>query len=495
MEKKVKLSQSEIDGVQYRRAKLWQIILISCNAFVGMSVYSLIGLASYAASLGFGITTAVVGVVLTWTRILDGITDPMLAFIYDRVNTRFGKIRILLITGYIIEAAALMAMFVWGTEKGLGIAGFTIFYIIYVIGYTIANMTALTISPLISNDPRQRPTIGVWSTALNYLVPMVLSIILNSVMLPQFGGNYTLEFLAAACRLCLVVAGIGIILVCIGVTPYDKPENFQSLDKKESSLKIKDMIEIVKHNRPLQCYIISNASDKIAQQTTSQSVIVTMLNGILIGNMGLATILSVIGMLPSILFAVAGAKYAGKFGSQTTIVTWTRICIVISVIMWGFMIVIDPKQIAVPGICMVLYVIFTLLKNGANMCVTTAGSAFMCDIIDYEQDRSGRYVPAVITGVYGFIDKIVSSFSALIATGTVALIGYTSTMPQPTDTATPKIFWATTIITFGFPILGWFCTLIAMKFCHLTKEDMVEVQKRIAARKAEAELQMEETIL
>ena len=65
------------------------------------------------------------------------------------------------------------------------------------------------------------------------------------------------------------------------------------------------MAEILKHNRPLQCYIISSVSDKIAQQTTSQAVIVTMMNGILIGNMGLATILSVIGMLPSILFAVA----------------------------------------------------------------------------------------------------------------------------------------------------------------------------------------------
>ena len=49
-----KLSASEIDGVQYRRAKLWQIILCACNALVGMSVYSLIGMASYTASIGFG---------------------------------------------------------------------------------------------------------------------------------------------------------------------------------------------------------------------------------------------------------------------------------------------------------------------------------------------------------------------------------------------------------------------------------------------------------
>ena len=35
MRKEKKLTQSEIDGVQYRRAKLWQIILYSCNAMVG----------------------------------------------------------------------------------------------------------------------------------------------------------------------------------------------------------------------------------------------------------------------------------------------------------------------------------------------------------------------------------------------------------------------------------------------------------------------------
>ena len=83
---KEKRTQSEIDGVQYRRAKLWQIILISCNSLVGMSVYSLIGYASYSANIGYGIATAMVGVILTCTRILDGVTDPMLAFVYDRVE-------------------------------------------------------------------------------------------------------------------------------------------------------------------------------------------------------------------------------------------------------------------------------------------------------------------------------------------------------------------------------------------------------------------------
>ena len=119
MAKEKKLTQSEIDGVQYRRAKLWQIILYACNAFVGMSIYSLIGMASYTASIGFGITTAAVGAILTGTRVLDAVTDPMLAFIYDKVNTKFGKIRILLVIGFAIEAVALLAMYSWAAGKGL----------------------------------------------------------------------------------------------------------------------------------------------------------------------------------------------------------------------------------------------------------------------------------------------------------------------------------------------------------------------------------------
>lgn len=201
-----KPTASEIDGVVYRRAKLWQVILYACNGLVGMSVYSLINLASYSASIGYGVSTIVIGYILTCTRILDGVTDPLLAFIYDRVNTRFGKLRILLVSGYLIEAFALLCMFSLFSSKGFGWITFTILYVVYVIGYTVTNMTAQTIPAIMSNDPKQRPTIGVWTTAFNYLVPMVMMMILNMVLLPKFGGEYNQAFLTAACIVCLVMA-------------------------------------------------------------------------------------------------------------------------------------------------------------------------------------------------------------------------------------------------------------------------------------------------
>ena len=486
MARQQKLTQSEIDGVQYRKAKLWQIILYACNGLVGMSVYSLIGMASYSASIGYGISSIVVGYILTATRILDGITDPLLAFLYDKVNTRFGKLRVLMVSGFAIEALALLCMFSFCSSKGFGWVMFTFLYIVYVIGYTITNMTAQTIPAIMTNDPKQRPAIGVWTTVFNYLVPMIMMMVLNMVLLPMFGGDYNQPFLSAAVFVTVAIGAVGTALVCIGVSEFDKPENFIGTGKKREPLKIRDMWNVLRYNRPLQCYIISGTSDKIASQTASQAIINTMLFGILIGDMGISTILMVIGMIPSILFAMVGAKYAGKHGSKNTIVTWTFVSMIISIVTVVFFVLIEPRNIAHMGPEMIGYVLLTLAQNGSNMCITTANTAFVADIIDYELDRSGKYIPAVVTGTHSLIDKIVSSFGALIATGAVALIGYTSTLPQPTDASTPAIFWMTMAIKYGLPVLGWACTLAAMRFCRLDKAEMVAVQKRIADKKAAA---------
>ena len=55
------------------------------------------------------------------------------------------------------------------------------------------------------------------------------------------------------------------------------------------------------------------------------------------------------------------------------------------------------------------------------------------DVIDYELDRSGKYLPATVTATYNIVDQIISSLGATLALGAVALIGFTTVMPQPTD--------------------------------------------------------------
>ncbi len=60
-------------------------------------------------------------------------------------------------------------------------------------------------------------------------------------------------------------------------------------------------------------------------------------------------------------------------------------------------------------------------------------------------------------------------------------------MPQPTDPKTMLVLIMGVFLVYVVPILGWVCTLVAMKFTPLSKKKMVEVQKKIAEMKEKSE--------
>ena len=486
---KDKRTMSEIDGVQYRRVPTWQIAFAQLQGGSAMAFYVLMGMMTYLGSEGYGIATAVVGVLLTGSRIFDGIIDPFLAVWIDKLNTKHGKLRFLLGLGFVIRAIAVLLLFNVFSNGKFGIVVFLILYLVNIVGNSIYDIAGNMIGAVITNDPKQRPTVSVWSTVYNYMFPMTFTVVSTMLILPKFNNEYTVAYLSTISVLYIAIAAVLTLVSFIGLTPVDKPENFEGItaSSDEDEVSMKDMWKFLKENKEFRMYLISGVSDKLAQNVNSQSIITTMLFGILIGNIQFGTMLTIISMVPSMIFAVFGAKYAGKHGSKKAMVTWTWACIIIAAISIVFCAVIDMSLISSNTVFMVIFFVLLLLGNGSKMCVTTAGSAMRADVVDYELDRAGKYLPGIVTATYNFVDQLVSSFGATIATVCVALIGYTTTMPQPTDAATPAIKVMSLALYFGLPILGWICTIVAMKGYTLTKEEMVNVQKRIAKKKDAAQ--------
>lgn len=487
-----KMSQSELDGVQYRRVPTWQIAVSQLQGGCAMAFYVLVGMASYLGDVGYGIATAVVGVILSATRIFDGLIDPFLAVWIDKFNSKFGKLRIMLLLGYAIRALACLMLFVWFSGKTKSVVLFIALYCLNIVGNSIFDIVGNMIPSVMTNDPKQRPTVQVWSTVYNYMFPIALNLVATGVLLPKFGGEYNVAFLAAMCWVTVIFGLVMTLIACIGLTSVDKPENFAGVaaESEEDSVSTKDMLKFLKENKPFRLYIYSAISDKLAQNVNSQSVVTTMMFGILIGNILFGTILTVISMLPSIIFAIFGAKYAGKHGSKKATVTWTWVCMVIAVLSSAYCACIDMTKINILGeggsiVIAAVFLLLLLAGNGAKMCVTTANGSMRADIVDFELDRSGKYLPAVVTATYNFIDQLVTSLGATIATLSVALIGYTDSLPQPNDAPTTAIKVLSLSLYFGLPMLGWICTIFAMKGYHLDKDEMIAVQKRIAQKKAE----------
>lgn len=492
MGKRDKKTVSEQDGIQYRRAKTWQIALAMLYGAGQMCFYMLMTYATYIGNSNFGILIGVTGIIITASRIFDGITDPLCAYIIDRFHCRFGKIRIFVMAGWAIMALATTAMCNWGAGRLSGISGlifFIVCYMIYIIGYTVEGVSASMMGPIMTNDPRQRPTLSVWQTIYSYLAPMVIMIIFMVGVLPRYHSEISTPSLAAMNISVVVISFLFFLLACIGITPYDKQENFVgvSLDKKEQEQpSFKDMLALLRENKELQRYMIAACSDKLAQTVGSATVISTMLYGIMIGNLSLSTTISTVAMLPSIIFVIVGARIAGKQGNKKAMVDWTWICMIINIIFAAFLLFTDTTQITVAFLPTAIFFLLQFANNATKMVVSTATNALRMDIVDYELYRSGKYMPASVAATYSFIDKLISSFGATIATFMIGLIGYTTTAPQQGDPLTLGVRVMTVLLLCGLPVIGWVCTIVGMKNSELTREKMVEVQKAIADKKAVA---------
>ncbi|MGF3056452.1 MFS transporter [Microbacterium sp. YY-01] len=489
MARNPKLSASDVDGVAYRRARTWEIAFSQLNNGSAMIFYVLVGLMSYLQNAGYGIAVAVAGVILTVTRVFDGLIDPIIGVVIEKVRFRFGKLRFFMLTGWAIRSLAILMLFVWGSSTGLGVVFFIAMYLVYIIGSSLNDIAGQMSAPVLTNDPRQRPTVQVWATVYAYLIPSIFTIISTVVFLPRHGNEFTVAMLSETAITYVACSFIFQILACIGVARVDKPESFVHLSatKADAEVSVRDMWNVLVHNGEFLRYLISGASDKLAQVVKSQAVIGTLMWGILLGNMQLGTVLSMVAILPGIVFAIFGARYTGKHGSKAATVTWTWICIILAIALAAFCLVVDMRSVLGSLPLTIVFFVVYLLLNGASMVVTVAAGAMRADVIDYELDRSGKFLPATVTATYNFVDQIISSLGSTLALGAVALIGFSAVMPQPTDNPNTAILLMTMLLFFGLPILGWVCTLIAMHGYKLNRVEMIEVQKRVASRKAELE--------
>ena len=100
-------NESEI----YNRAKIWQIGLFSLNNTATNFYMFLTGFITYYCVGVAGLLTAVVGIILTGMRIFDGITDPIIGFLIDKTDGKFGKFRPFMVLGNVIMILATFVMY------------------------------------------------------------------------------------------------------------------------------------------------------------------------------------------------------------------------------------------------------------------------------------------------------------------------------------------------------------------------------------------------
>lgn len=483
---------------RYRTANPFEMILAPAASGSKMTFYVMMMMTGYVANSGFGVAVMLTGILATIKTWYDGAIDPVLALLFDKFKVgKFGKIRVFLVAGYLIQATASILMFNVLAGKFTGIAGIVVYivlYFLFVTGYSVASIGGGTsINAILTNDPKQRPFMQFISMIYQYAGPLGITNILNLVVLPRYDNQISAVMLQEACFWYCGYALFFTVLSLIGLKNVDTPEvlgKLMSNDKGEQqSIKFRDMWAMVKGNRPLQCYMVTGITDKIATNANSQTIITTLLNGILIGSYQTANTINNFSNLIGFVFAFVGGVFLAKWGVKVATKTMSWLCIATNAVLISICLILGPSGMSAigdGGFIMYLYLALMMGRSATVMCLNLAEGMMRADVIDYELYRSGNFMPGTVGAVYSFSEQIISSFGSTIAAVAVAAIGYTTVMPQLGDPATWPVLWVVIIICYLFPILGWLANIIAMRFYELDKKRMVEIQTAIAETKKAA---------
>lgn len=473
--------QDRTEKTIYKRSKISTIVLSQLNTVSSMLFFTLLTYMSYLANVGYGITVIVSGIILTNTRIFDGLIDPLLALLIDRFRSPFGKLRFFLALGWIIRALAIYLLFVVGIDYQLGVFYFVCIYLLFIVGSSMADISGSMIGAVLTNDPKQRGILQLISTLYSYLTPLLTILYITLVLLPKYNNIYSAELLTNLALKLLPLTLFFTILSILSLSKIDTPERFIGFNENFQLEKVgwKDVFDILIRDRSFQKLLASSIFTKFSQQISGQTIVTTLLYGIVLGNYQLGTILNTISLLPSLFIGLFILRYIEKFGAKK-VSLYSMSANISILLMLALSVFFSRPDSSIQNLFFAsVFCILQLLSNASNMTVIITTGILKNDMVDFELYRTGKYFPAVINGVFNFVDQFISSTTTLVIAGTISFVGYQDTTPQPSDSLTNEKKLITLLLCFGFPILCNVVSVLILRNLRMDKFEMQYVQQRI----------------
>lgn len=467
---------------EYIRCDTWRIALSSMIQSSNTMFFGLMTFASYLASKGYGIATIVAGVILSNMRVFDAITDPIVAWFVPSVRSRFGVARPTIFIGYLLQAVSVFVMFFIGPASGSQ-AIFIICYLVQVLGYTFVNKGNEMLQLQITTDPKQRPLIFRFGQTVTMLTSLALSLFRSNILFPKYGG-LKLGLFQELATFILIMNTIYTIVGLIAVAPVDNVENFKRNFHGATKFKLKDIWNLIAHNKAFLPFVVSMATDKLAAAASTNAAITTLLFGIIIGNYAFSGTISIYTTAFTLAMIWMATGTARKKGNRASYIKWCWIAILTAAAALVFMLLVDPKSISQSFIPTVVFVAFYAAMGSFRSTTNANVQAMQLDITDYEFYLHGKYLGPMVASTATILQKTIDSLSSVIVAALLAGLGYVETMPEPTDPYSTGVFWVAMFAWLGLPALGFAASIIAMKFSPLTAEVMVDVQAVNNERKA-----------
>ena len=419
-----------------------------------------------------GINPAFVGLILMIARVFDAINDPFMGIVVAKTKTKWGRFRPWLITGTILNAFVLYALFAAPITQGTGLlVYFAVVYILWGMTYTIMDIPYWSMIPAVTDTPKDRENLSVIGRTCAGVGSALIQVG-TMVSVSALGGGNDLSGFKMVALIVGIVFIVTEIICCLAVkethlthmeTPTVK-EMFRGLFSNDQALVV--VIGIVLINSAL--YITSN-------------LIILFFKYDIGGEnwVGNYTLFSTVGGGFQILGMMVVYPLLRRKLSNVQVF---RVSLVGAIIGYAIILLLCFTGLASSVYLVCIPGIIVFACNGMLTVLTTV---FLSHSVDYGEIKTGHREESVIFSMQTFVVKAASGFAVAIAGIGMNLIGFkgnsdqTGEIVQQTASAITGLRLLMTII----PIIVLFVAFFFFKAKFKLTDEMAEENSRLLREK------------
>lgn len=352
-----------------------------------------------------GIAAATVGTMLLIARIFDAISDIVMGAIIDKSNTKWGQARPWFILS--ILPFALSTILVFAVPDGMNEVGQTIYmYVTYiftgVICYTVNSLSAISMQSLMTGDTKERMGLNASYQIFGFISIIAVNMItINLVDKLGWKGMAVLYALISM-----------IILFITGLVCKERRYQVETTEEigKEVNVTFRQGFPVLLRNKYFYIILILSISNYITINTFNAGGVYYAVY--ILGNGNLFGLMTIAGMLPTILLTTAVPYVGNKLGKRNTLILGYFLQAV------GFVIVY------LAGTSLPLMIAGLVIKGIGLAPIASLLIPMIGDVIEYEERCSGLRLAGLLNSAATFGIKAGSGLGAAMVGWLLAWGGY-----------------------------------------------------------------------
>ena len=357
-----------------------------------------------------GLSAAFVGLILMIARVFDAVNDPFMGILVAKTRTKWGRFRPWLLSGTILNAFVLYALFAAPHVEGTALmAYFSIIYILWGMTYTMMDIPYWSMIPAVTNTPADTENLSVIGRTCAGIGSAFIA--MGTVLLVKIlgAGSERTGFRYVA----LIVSVIFVVTEVICALSIRERAG---ADMKTAS--VGEMFRALFRNDQAIVVVITIVLINSALYLTSNLIIYFFKYDI--GGSSWQenyTLFSTVGGAFQILGMMIGYPLLRKKMTNTAI--FKTVCISA---VCGYLIILLLCFTGLSGILPLLFVpgAIVFASNGILTVLTTV---FLSNTVDYGELMTGRREESVIFSMQTFVVKLASGVSVFIAGLGLDIIG------------------------------------------------------------------------